>query len=203
LYFEKISAEGLSEPNLKLPLEMESVQELFGKLAIDVDLPRQSKNTGQPVSGGSPETFVQRRQQLLRRLSPDADVDVDIEAEEEEAEDADETIEIDVPDDVYAEKRRTISKSCMQGYKSALKHYVEVIRKQSFEAAKTKSRANQAKNQLSLNSWCDKYIKAYGRIVASKKTNGVMKVKEGKSEISFSGYSQLNLKFIAFFPLER
>jgi hypothetical protein len=122
LYFEKVNAEGLSEPNLKLPLEMESVQELFGKLAIDVDLPRQSKNTGQPVSG-SPETLVQRRQQLLHRLSPDADVDVDVEAEEEEAEDANETIEIDVPDDVYAEKRRTISKSCMQGYKSALKHY--------------------------------------------------------------------------------
>ena len=56
------------------------------------------------------------------------------------------------------------------------------------------------RDETSLDVWCDEFIKSYGNLIADKKTRGVMPAKEGKSEISFSGYEKLNKAFIDFKP---
>jgi hypothetical protein len=171
------------ELHLKLPLNSEGVYYLFGQLAKDVTLPRMKKSERKAVNAVATEL-----EQFVIRIAGD-----------EDAEDADDDIEapIEVVDE-FVDNERTISKSCMQGYKSALKNYVEHIRKSQFIGE-----GEAGSNKVTLDAWCDNFINGYTRKVADKKTKGIMKVKEGKSEISFSGYIALNEQFIFFKPPAR
>ena len=90
----------------------------------------------------------------------------------------------DNDDDYACSTKATISKSCLGGYKSSLKSHYETDRGCKFEAP------DLPLNEVTLDRWCDNFIKAYGNILAQKKQSGVMKIKEGKSEIAFDGYER-------------
>ena len=150
------------EDELKIPLPFAAVRSLFGRLATDTKLPKQSREERT------------RAVAAIERL-------IDENGEDNE----------DIND---AQNSVTISKSCIQGYKSALKSYYETVRKCKFFCP------DLPENEVTLDRWCDNYIKAYGNTIANKKQKGVMKVKEGKSEIAFNGYEKLNRAFISYKP---
>jgi hypothetical protein len=79
-------------------------------------------------------------------------------------------------DDRRPEEMPTISKSAMQGYKSALKNY-HTCKGWDFSASDT------VPGNLSLDKWIDKFIKGYAREIAEKKSSGIMKINEGKSAL--------------------
>ena len=120
-----------------------------------------------------------KREREIRRID---------DCDDEDDEDHNEVVE-----DHGAINLHTVSKSCLGGYKSALKNHYS-SRHVSFTCP------DLPKDETSLNVWCDEFIKSYGNLIADKKTRGVMPAKEGKSEISFSGYEKLNKAFIDFKP---
>lgn len=90
-------------------------------------------------------------------------------------------------------KKATISATTMGGYKSAIKNYYK-DKKVAFEASDLKN------GEQSLDVWLNDFINAYERNIANKKEDGIMKINEGKSAISYDGYGRLNLEFIKFKP---
>lgn len=92
--------------------------------------------------------------------------------------------------------RKTMSVSCMQGYKSALKHYYEQrgfdFKADDIDVANT-----------SLDKHLESIIDGYTKNIANKKVTGVMDVVEGKSAISRQGYYALNEKFVKFKPTQK
>ena len=76
--------------------------------------------------------------------------------------------------DEFAEESITISASNMQGYKSALLWYYK---------------ENGIVMDPSTNDWIDTFVKGYKKVVADKKSRGVMKLQEGKSALSFQGFN--------------
>ena len=51
-----------------------------------------------------------------------------------------------------------------------------------------------------MNQWLDQFIQGYKKIVAEKKLNGVMDVKEGKYALSFAGHCFLCYVFLSLRP---
>ena len=80
-------------------------------------------------------------------------------------------------DDFFAESKVTVSVSCMQGYKSALKAFYE---------------DSLVNFDAELDAWLDSFIQGYKKTIAEKKASGVMEIKEGKSPIAFSGHCFLS-----------
>ena len=76
--------------------------------------------------------------------------------------------------DEFAEESITISASNMQGYKSALLWYYK---------------ENGIVMDPSTNDWIDTFVKGYKKVVADKKSRGVMKLQEGKSALSFQRFN--------------
>jgi hypothetical protein len=146
---------------LMLPLPLHAIQDLFGHLSTDTELPKNYK--------------------LRQTVKPTHESESESESEDYE------------DDDGTKINKRTISYSCMGGYKSALKKYYEE-RNLAFEDN------NIPRGQQSLNQWCNEFLDAYARNIADKRQKGVMAVSEGKSAISFDGYGRLNNTFISFKP---
>ena len=114
----------------------------------------------------------------------DEDEDEDDNEEEEEEEDGDDDQDNngqEYADTIFGRNVVTMSCSCMGGYKSALKWYM--------------IRENQVMN-AQLDKYLDTFIAGYKREVATKKSKGIMSIKEGKSPFSFSGYMKRKILFI-------
>ena len=82
----------------------------------------------------------------------------------------------------------TVSVSCIQGYKSALKAFYE----DSF-----------VNFDAELDAWLDSFIQGYKKTVAEKKASGVMEIKEGESPIAFSGHCILSKVLMTLKPKNR
>ena len=93
------------------------------------------------------------------------------------------------PDETNAFNEPTISKSCMGGYKSALKDYY-FSKGVQFEAPTLQS------NGTSLDAYLNELIDSYSKTVADKKVRGVMSIKEGRSPVSVGGYEELCKTFL-------
>lgn len=117
-----------------IPLPRQVIEELFGWLSTNTDLPKQ-RGRGQAEQEDDPEDH-------------------------------------DEPDQ-FAQRKVTISPSTMQGYKSALLwHY-----------AGANVQMDSGDEQ-----WIDSFIQGYKKVIADKKSKGVMPIMEGKSPISFAGF---------------
>lgn len=84
----------------------------------------------------------------------------------------------------------TIAKETMQGYESALKWYYGQ-NKRSFVA-----KPKNDDDTITLDDWCNDFIKGYKKAVVKKKEEGIMEMGEGKAPISFVGFQKLNHKFL-------
>lgn len=104
--------------------------------------------------------------------------------DEDEEEDVDDDIAVEEAT-IFAEEVRTMSVACMQGYKSALKHLYKMFRKILDEG---------------VNSWLDDFITGYKSIIATKKSQGIMPITEGKAPLSFNGYHKISLFLAKFTP---
>ena len=116
----------------EIPLPREILEELFGWLSTNTDLPK------------------------LRGRMVDDDENFN-----------------EMPADRFAQFKITISPSTMQGYKSALLWYYA---------------GSGIIMEPSDSKWIDSFIQGYKKVIADKKSRGVMPVMEGKSPISFSGF---------------
>ena len=139
--------------SIQVPLSDQVVQQLFGWLSVNTDLPKQARRRG-------------------RQLGPAIE-------ESEEDDDNDDDEEPDIPEpprDVFAENQVTISKSCMQGYKSALSWWY--------------AEKNVAMSPT-LEKWIAAFIHGYKKTIADKKQRGIMSIHEGRSKLSFPGYNAI------------
>jgi hypothetical protein len=148
-------------------LPFSAVKALFGQISTDPELPKKAKRERE-----------NEREREIRRIDDSAYED-------------DEDHHNEVVEDHGAINVHTVSKSCLGGYKSALKNHYS-SRHVSFTCP------NLPRDETSLDVWGDEFIKSYGNLIADKKMRGVIPAKEGKSEISFSGYEKLNKAFIDF-----
>lgn len=115
------------------------------------------------------------------------EVDSDSDDEDEEEEDGDDD-EVEETPDIFAERQITISPSCMQGYKSALIWlYLE----------------KDHPWPPDIDSWVQTFIRGYKKTVAEKKATGVMSLKEGKSNLAFTGYNAICKEFMERTPSGR
>lgn len=155
--------------DLNIPLDLNTIKELFGWLGTNTDLPKRGK-------------FKVRTE--FERVSIDID---------EEDDSGDEGVEeIDEGDDDFgnemsileaSKKLVTISVACMQGYKSALKNEY------------TKQNVVMCND---VDAWIERFIDGYSKMIQKKKEDGVMKMKEGKSHLSFRGYNYLSKYLVTY-----
>lgn len=97
---------------------------------------------------------------------------------EESDSDSEDDAEPPTQDDIFADKKATISASCMQGYKSALSWlYAEEDANPPMSPA--------------FEKWIAGFIHGYKKKIADKKAAGVMSVTEGKSKLAFTGYNEI------------
>ena len=87
----------------------------------------------------------------------------------------------------------TISKSCMGGYKSALKLYYS-DREVEFTCPERPT------DSQSVDKFLDDQIKSYGNILADKKLRNVMPLNEGKTAMTEEGFFRIIEKLITFKP---
>jgi len=142
-YFECFDNSG----NILVPLPEEVIKQLFGWLSTNTDLPKKGKK---------------------RNYDWEAVENDDDEDEDEIAND----IVRENNNDIFAERKITISESCMQGYKSAIMW----LYKEKNVTMDTK-----------IDNWLNDFIQGYKKTIATKKEKGVMSITEGKSPLSFSG----------------
>ena len=146
--------------SIRIPLPAGIVKELFGWISKNTDLPKKRQKVGK------------------ERARP----------EEENEGDEDETTPFMSGDDFFAESKVTVSVSCMQGYKSALKAFYE---------------DSLVNFDAELDAWLDSFIQGYKKTIAEKKASGVMEIKEGKSPIAFSGHCFLSKVLMTLKPEKR
>lgn len=77
--------------------------------------------------------------------------------------------------------KATISVSCMQGYKSAIGWYYKL---------------RHLKLSPEIDDWVENFIQGYTRIIARKRESGVMKIREGKSHLTYVGMYAHAMKYI-------
>jgi hypothetical protein len=146
--------------SFEVPLPDQVVKELFGWLSVNTDIPKKNRRS-------------------VINLTHDADEASDNDSNEEE--------EVDQGDE-FASKKVTMSPSCMQGYKSALKNYYG---------------DRGARLDSVLDNWLDEFIKGYKKAIAQKKESGVMDMSEGKSSLSFIGYRSICEYMMKIHPVGR
>ena len=133
-----------------MPLTKNVIDELFGWLSSNTSLPK--RRGRQHVNG------------------------IDDEEEPDDGyEEPDEVIDLTI-DDVFSERKITISASCMQGYKLALLWWY---------------REKSVVINSDINDHLNAFIKGYEVTIAKKKATGVMSITEGKSALSFAGYVEI------------
>jgi hypothetical protein len=151
--------------NIIVPLSKELANAIFGWLSTNTDIPKKGRKTRKAV------------QDIEANEDDDADVEEDDEEEyHDETEEEVLPLVPDEDDDVFALKKITMSSSCMQGYKSALLWLY---------------RENNVIMSAEIDAEIEEIIKGYKKTVALKKSGGIMKLQEGKSSISFNGYSAI------------
>jgi hypothetical protein len=110
----------LSEDNeIILPLPFEVVKELFGWLSTNTNLPKRRR-------GWSPkqDQFVTpHKNATYKNNDDDLSENENESSDDEHDDDDDEPINEVEPVDIFSENKATVSHSCMQGYKSALKWF--------------------------------------------------------------------------------
>ena len=136
-----------NENNLIVPLPNAVIVKIFGWLSTNTDLPKKKGRIA---------------------VVPDDDGS---DADEAEGEDGNQPI------DVFAQKKVTISHSCMQGYKSALSWFYWENGKKVINAE--------------MNEWISKFIHGYKKTIAQKKADGVMSISEGRSRLAYTGYNAI------------
>ena len=210
-----------SKEGINIPIRNEIVEELFGWISVNTDLPKKRKRF-EPDAGEEEDFGYDEDPEMVdivaeqfhdepdhKKRKPDnsnnkrkrvdaVDVDgfgddEDLEMGEEAAKPGKKKRKVNKsPDpssrelDVFAERQITVSVSCMQGYKSALK-WLYTLRKVVFPDC--------------LDQWLDNFVKGYKKIVAEKKLNGIMELNEGRYSLSFAGYCFLSEVFMKLHPM--
>jgi hypothetical protein len=177
----QVSSSGVKE--LKLPLSFASIEALFAKLMIDTDLPRDSRKRKQLEANRREELMRVREAALARGLGEDDEDVPDIPAIEEDM-------------TINKANSITVSKSCLGGYKSALKLYYS-DRKIAFECPE-RERGSQT-----IDQFLDEQIKCYANLIAEKKLRAVMPLTEGKASMTEEGFMRIIEKMIEFKPRVR
>jgi len=113
---------------------------------------------------------------LPKRRGRQQVVEIDVEEEDEGYEEPPNGVVDLTAEDVFAERKITISASCMQGYKSALLWWYK---------------EKKIIIDKDIDSHLNQLIKGYEVVIAKKKATGVMNISEGKSALSFSGYIEI------------
>jgi hypothetical protein len=158
---------------ITVPLPSSVIKELFGWLSSNTDLPKRVRK-GQ--SSSIPSSSSSR---------PLEDVHEDDDGIDEGEIGPVNIFTSTAGNDVIAKDQITISHSCMGGYKSALKwHYEE----------------NGVLFPTDIDKWCDSFIIGYKKLIADKKERGIMKLKEGKSPLSFSGLILMCTTMVTMLP---
>jgi hypothetical protein len=163
---------------LILPLSFESIKALFANITIDTDLPRDAKKRKQQEQARREEILRIREAAIARGDFEDDIPDLPIIVEDNTRNKANSI---------------TVSKSCLGGYKSALKWYYS-DREVAFECPERPA------GSQSLNNFLDEQIKCYANLIAEKKQRAVMPISEGKAAMTEEGYMELINKLIAFKP---
>ena len=145
-----------------VPLSSGVVEDLFSWLSTNTNLPK--KRT---------------RRRTININDGDVDDDDQIIGDDDDVEEDDENNinnNADIDESIFAENSITISSSCMQGYKSAL---IWLYKEKRIPFSSD------------INNWCETFILGYKRNIADKKSRGIMSITEGKSPLSFQGYSKI------------
>ena len=204
-----------SSEGIVVPLDQEVVEEMFGWISTNTDLPKKRKRfhpeEGEEEDFGyDEEDMAEEEGGEAARISkrnkahyPSTDISkkrkrsfedgakedsvkrMKSHGPEQQTRLVEDDIEEETSIDIFAQNKVTVSVSCMQGYKSALK-WLYKNRKYVFTA--------------DMNQWLDQFIQGYKKIVAEKKLNGVMDVKEGKYALSFAGHCFLCYVFLSLRP---
>jgi hypothetical protein len=162
--------------SLKLPLSFKAIKALFGKIIIDTDLPRDSGKRKRDEENRIVELDLIRRAAIERQ-------DEYIPEEPEFFED----------NTINKANSHTVSKSCLGGYKSALKlHYGE--RHIAFTCA------DRPPGSQDINEYLNEQIKSYGNLIADKKLRAVMPLTEGKTAMTEEGFAKVIYKLIKYKP---
>jgi hypothetical protein len=167
--------------SLILPLTFESIKAVFAQITIDTDLPRDAKK--------------RKQQDNERRLSLHRIREAAI-ARGDDADDIPEIPEIIEDTTVNKANSITVSKSCLGGYKSALKCYY-ADREVAFDCPE------RAVGSQSIDSFLDEQIKCYANLLAEKKQRAVMSITEGKAAMTEEGFMEVINKLIAYKPKAR
>jgi hypothetical protein len=170
---------------LKIPLPFESIKTLFAQLQIDVDLPKSSKKRKKKESERILELEKIRTAILERGGNEETDIP-------ERLKNSFITVD-NTPNKLNS---ITASKSCLQGYKSALKTYYS-DREMAFECP------DLPVGKKSLDKYLNEEIKSYGNLIADKKKRAVMPVTEGKDAMTEEGFSRIIDKLIKYKPTNR
>ena len=101
----------------------------------------------------------------------------------------------EIVEDVTVNKANsiTVSKSCLGGYKSALKNYYS-DHQIAFECH------DRPTGSQSLDKYLDEVIVSYGNLLADKKKRAIMSINEGKSAMTDQGFASIIAKLIAYKP---
>lgn len=176
-YPDSVVEDDAGEKSLKIPLPFEAIQALFGRLETDTSLPRDAKKR---------KKATMEKRAALEALQQAA-IDKGEEPEElpEEVEDT----------TINKANSVTVSKSCLGGYKSALKLYYK-DRNVAFECP------DRPSGSQSLDTFLDAQIKSYGNLVADKKVRAIMSANEGKNAMTEEGFNDLLWKLIKYNPRE-
>jgi hypothetical protein len=164
--------------SLKLPLSFESIQALFAKLMTDTDLPKNARKRQQEAGNRREEL------NLIREAAIAAGADDDEIAE---------IPEIEEDTTINKANSITVSKSCLGGYKSALKMLYS-DNKVAFECPE------RPRESQPLDKFLDDQIKCYANLIADKKNRAIMSVTEGKAALTEEGFVDIINKLIAYKP---
>jgi hypothetical protein len=167
----------LVNEDIVVPIEESFLKELFGWLSTNTDIPKKN-----------------RRQRNIHRTDNLSEGESESEGENEaptsSPQSGNDVMDVDTFDttDVFATSEVTMSYPCMQGYKSAISWLYSV---------------HECSLSASINSWLDDFVRGYKKVVADKKSRGVMNITEGKAALTFSSYCKICLAFAKLVPVSR
>jgi hypothetical protein len=177
-YPAQVDRTGDGIKTLILPLSFESIKALFAKIMIDTDLPRDAKKRKQ-LEQARLDEILRKRAAAIARGDDEADIP---------------ELPVIIEDTTVNKANSiTVSKSCLGGYKSALKCYYS-DREVAFECP------DRGAGSQSIDNFLDEQIKCYANLIAEKKQRAVMPISEGKAAMTEEGFMELINKLIAFKP---
>jgi hypothetical protein len=195
---------------LLLPFPLDVWKLVFGWLSTDSSLPKKKKKAWGAAGGlgaaaaGPPPPGVGAA--AAGAPPPDA-ADDDDDDDDDDDEEANAIVEDPLQQgiggggmEMYAANTATISGSCMGNYKSAiiwLHLHQEVGFRTNYKPSTcvllfySYIRLRQVIMTVEVNEWWNSAVSGYKKQIADKKQRGVMDIKEGRSQLQFSGYVTL------------